>query len=306
MLANLFLSGVTVVLPMEAPARGTELTLGAIAEVRGDDVQEVERVRAYELGSTPAPGFTRLLHAHRLREDLARAFPGITVNVGGEPACRVRPLVAEVAAADVQAAAESEIAHTFAGQDIMFEPRQAILPVSVPAGVAAPGFRVRIDGGLPDSGILAVPVQILVDGVPYRTVWTSWTVSRFEVLPVLARPLANGERIQPFHLQNRRVQADNLRSKALPASMLVGAVAARDLTAGAPVTALDVHRPAVIGLGDDVTLEVRKGSIAARVSAVALGTAAIGDRVRVRATSSDAEHSALVVSRDLVRIDLGN
>jgi len=306
MLAKLLLSGVTVVLPMEAPARGTELTLGAIAEVRGDDPREVELLRAYELGSTPAPGFTRLLHAHRLREDLARAFPGLAVTVAGEPACRVTPIVVEVPAADLQAAAEAEIAHTFAGDDVSFEPRQPILPVSVPAGAAAPTFRVRLTGGLPDSGVLAVPIQVLVDGVPYRTVWTTWSVMRFEVLPVLARPLKNGERIQPFHIESRRVVATGMRGKALPASMLVGSVAARDLTAGAPVTALDVHRPAVVGLGDEVTLEVRKGHVAARVTAVALGTAAIGDRVRVRAVASEAEHSALAVSRDLVRIDLGD
>ncbi len=306
MLATLLLSGVTVVLPMEAPARGTELKLGAIAEVRGDDPALVERVRAFELGATPAPGFTRLLHAHRLREDLARAFPGLELKVTGEPACRVEPVVAEVSGADLQAAAAAEIATAFAGQDVSYEPRQPILPVSVPAGSVAPTFRVRITGALPDSGVLAVPVQVLVDGAPYRTVWTSWTVSRYEVLPVLARPLKNGESIQPSFLQNKRVEANGMRAKALPASMLVGAVAARDLSAGAPVTALDVHRPAVIGLGDDVTLEVRKGPICARVAAVSLGTAAIGDRLRVRSTSNEAEHSALVVTRDLVRIDLGN
>jgi flagella basal body P-ring formation protein FlgA len=305
MLAALLLSGVTVVLPMEAPARGTELTLGAIADVRGDDPLAVERVRAYELGSTPAPGFTRLLHAHQLREELARALPGVVVTLAGEPACRVKPVVVEVSGADLMAAAVAEIERMFAGEDVSFEPRQPITQLSVPAGAVPPTFRVRLEGALPDSGILAVPIQILVDGTPYRTLWTSWSVARWETLPVLARPLQSGESIQLSHLVSRRVEAGAARGKALPPGMLVGAVAARDLSAGTPVTALDVHRPAVVGLGDNVLLEVRKGAIAARVAAVALGTAAIGDRVRVRSSASGEEHSAVVVSRDLVRITLG-
>jgi flagella basal body P-ring formation protein FlgA len=306
MIATLLISGVTVVLPMQGDARGTELTLGEIAQVRGDDPESVERVRAFGLGYSPAPGFTRLLHAHRLQEDLARAFPGLAITFAGESACRVKPLVVEVAADVLQAVAADEIARAFAGQDLSYTPRQPILPVSVPAGLAAPTLRARIDNTLPDSGVLAVPVQILIDGTPYRTVWTSWSVSRFDVLPVLDRPLKNGDRIQPFHLKTARVPAADPRAKPLPASMLVGAVAARNLEAGRPITELDVHRPAVVGLGDDVVLEVKKGAIAARVAAVSLGTAAIGDRVRVRANSNGQEHSALVVSRDLVRIDLAS
>jgi flagella basal body P-ring formation protein FlgA len=305
MLAAIFLSGVTVALPMEAPARGTELTLGAVAQVTGDDAQEVERVRAYELGSTPAPGFTRLLHASQLREELARGLPGVQVTLAGEPACRVKPVVVEVPSADLRGAAEAEIARRFAGEDVSFEPHQPIPPINVPAGAEPPTFRVRIDAALPDNGILAVPVQVLVDGTPYRTLWTSWSVARWEVMPVLARSVKNGESILPSHLETRRIQAGAARGKALPASMLLGAVAARDLAAGTPVTALDVHRPAVIGLGDSVTLEVKKGAIAARVSAVSLGTAAVGDRLRVRSSAGGEEHSAVVVSRDLVRITLG-
>jgi flagella basal body P-ring formation protein FlgA len=124
-------------------------------------------------------------------------------------------------------------------------------------------------------------------------------------MPVLARPVASGETIQPYHLEVARVRARSGRAKALPASMLTGAVAARDLPAGMPITESDVHRPTVVQLNDTLMLEVRKGAVVARTSATALGSASIGDRVRVRALLGGQEHSAVVVSRDLVRIDLG-
>ena len=305
MLATLLLSGVTVVLPMEASARGTELLLGEIAEIRGTDSAMIERVRGLDLGNTPGPGYTRLMHAHRIRQDLAREFPGLSVSVIGQPACRVHPEVAELAAADIESAAFAEIARAFAREDATFALREPIRGVSVPAGAAAPTLKVRLDGPVPANGLLSVPVQVLVDGTPYRTIWTSWTAERWETLPVLTRPVRIGQTIQPSHLQDRRVKANRHRGKALPASMLLGAVAARDLLEGVPVTDLDVHRPKVIEVGDDVYLEVRKGAVTARVAATALAPGAIGDRVRVRSTANNQEHTALVVSGDLVRIDLG-
>lgn len=304
-LAAFLLSGVTVVLPMEAEVKGTELRLGSIADVRGDDADLVGRVEAFGLGYAPSPGFSRLLHAHRVQADLERAFPGLAIRIEGQPACRVRPEVLEIEAELVRAAVEAELAHAFAGADAVYAPREALPSIVVPAGNAPPRLKARVETAIGSDGVLSVPVDVLVDGAPYRTVWTTWTAERWEVLPVLVRAVQNGERIQPHLIESRRVRALDGRAKALPASMLLGAVAARDLAAGTPVTSLDVHRPAVIGLGDDVLLEVKRGKVTARVAATSLSTAAIGDRLRVRSIANGHEHTGVVVSRDLVRIDLG-
>jgi len=298
-------SGVTVTLPMEATSQGTELTLGEIAEVRGDDAAEVALVQALDLGNTPSPGHTRLMHAHRIREEMSRELPGVAVRFVGQTACRVRPDVEIVSADTVEAAVRRELARVFAGQDATFAPREALQSTSVPRGAVPASIRVQIADPVSTAGIVPVPVQVLVDGAPYRTLWTSWEAIRYATLPVLARPVRAGETIQPYHLTARRVPVKEGRAKALPASMLSGAVAAHDLTAGEPVTEADVHRPIAVQLGDTVTLEVRKGAVVARTSGTALGNGSIGDRVRVRADLGGQDHNAVVISRDLVRIDLG-
>lgn len=305
MILSLLLSGVTVVLPMEATSHGTELTLGEIAEVKGDDAANVALVQGLDLGYTPAPGRTRLLHAHRIAEELARELPGMKVRFIGQHATRVRPSVETITVEVLDAAVRTELARLYAGQDVSFSPNQPLQPVSVPKGDQPATVRVRLTDSPSASGIVSVPVQVLVDGSQYRQVWTTWTAERWETLPVLARPVRAGETIQPYHLESRRVRAKTGSAKALPASMLTGAVAARELPAGAPIIESDVHRPTVIQLGDTVTLEVKKGAIVARTSSTALGNASVGDRVRVRATLGGQEHHAVVVSRDLVRIDLG-
>jgi flagella basal body P-ring formation protein FlgA len=60
----------------------------------------------------------------------------------------------------------------------------------------------------------------------------------------------------------------------------------------------------VVKDGDTVFLDVRKGVVNARVGAVALQAGARGDRVRVALLGSQREMRGVVVSRELVQIDL--
>ncbi len=305
LLAKLILSGVTVTLPMEATSRGTELTLGEIATITGADAALVEQVESLDLGYAPQPGFSRLLHAQRIQQTLARELPGVQVRLVGESAIRVRPEVARIASAQIRAAAEAELARAFAERDVTYEPNGKIADVTVPAGSAPPVVRARLDTTEAKTGTIAVPVEILVDGEIYRTVWSNWKTVRWETMPVLKRAVRGGQRLQPYDLENRRVRVEVTQRKALPASLLAGAIAARDLNVGTPVTEADIHRPTVVTQGDGILLEVRKGAVTARVAATALESGAVGDRIRVRASGSGLEHFAVIRSGDLARIDLG-
>jgi flagella basal body P-ring formation protein FlgA len=151
-------------------------------------------------------------------------------------------------------------------------------------------------------------VRLLVDGDVYRTVWTSWKVDNWERYAVLTRPVQAGETIAASMLEHRRMAASvaDLRGnvRILGEAMIVDAIAARDLTAGRPLTDLDVVRPVLISEGDTVFFEVKKGVVNARVAAVADEGGARGDRLRVTLLGSGREMRGVVVSRDLVRIDL--
>ena len=68
LLSTLLLGGVTITLAPQARVRGTEIELGSIAKVEGEDAEEVERVRKLRLGYAPAPGTD---HPRRFRRVLA-------------------------------------------------------------------------------------------------------------------------------------------------------------------------------------------------------------------------------------------
>jgi len=299
------LAGVTVTLPVEARVKGTEIELGELCLVAGLDGELVARVRALELGYAPAPGFSRLLTAERIKSELARALPAVEVRVAGERACRVWPEIDAISPGALEAAARAELLRAFAGKEATFTLSEPIASVKVPLGERDRQLSARVSATELHSGIIGVPVEVLVDGLRYRTVWISWRVDIWETRPVLSRPVRAGEELRPELFSRARVQIGRASEpEALDPRQVIGAVAKRDLAVGERVTVQDVHRPAAVTLGTTLFLRVKKGPIEARVSALALETGSVGERIRVKTVEAGQELVATIVGRDLCEISL--
>lgn len=299
------LGGATVTVPVEARVKGTEIELGELCLVAGLDGELVARVRALELGYAPAPGFSRILTAERIRSELARSIPGVEVRVTGERACRVWPQVDEIPPAALEESARAELVRAFAGKEATFTLSELIGSVKVPLGEHGRQISARMPASELHSGIIGVPVEVLVDGLRYRTVWTSWRVDIWETRPVLARPVRAGEELRPELFARARVQIGRVSEpEALDPRQILGAVAKRDLALGERVTVQDVHRPAAVTLGATLFLRVKKGAIEARVAALALETGSLGERIRVKTVEAGQELVATIVGRDLCEISL--
>lgn len=305
LLIESLLAGVSVTLPVEAKVRGTEIELGELCLVAGLDGELVERVRALELGYAPAPGFSRILTAERIRAELAKAIPGLEVRVSGERACRVWPEIRELAPLDLEQAARLELIRAYSGKEATFTLAEPINPVKVPLGEKGNGIVARATAGEAKSGVVGVAVEALVDGLRYRTVWTSWRVDVWETRPVLSRPVRSGEELGPDLFTRKRVLLGRaVELEPLDPRESLGAVATHDLAEGERVSVHDVHRPAAVILGSTLFLRVKKGSIEARVSALALETGSIGQRIRVKTVESGQEMVATIVGRDACEISL--
>ena len=295
----------TITLGMEAHSHGTEVVLGDIAQVAGTDSELVALVRGTELGYAPAPGYSRVFRTDVIESALRRAHPDVKVRFAGQRAVRVHPTVETVSSEAILAATEVELTRLFAGQEIDFVPTGELQPITIPAGSERHTLRVRLERVPDTSRTVSVPVEVLVDGVRYRTVWTTWDVRVWETRAVLASHVRAGERLRNSMFERRRVLRKPGEGGGLAAGLLEGSVALRDLAVGETVTALDVQRPVVVILGESLFLRVRKGSIQARVAAVALQSGAVGDRIKVQ-TDSGQELVATIESRDTCTIDLGS
>jgi flagella basal body P-ring formation protein FlgA len=150
-----------------------------------------------------------------------------------------------------------------------------------------------------------VPIELHVDGVRYRTIWTSWEVEVFEMRSVLTNRVKMGQELTPAMFTRQRVRIQAGRTfKLLDHTMIVGAVAKRDFQPGEVVTALDVYRPTVVTLGDPLILRVKKGAISAQITVQALESGSVGDRIRLRATGTGREIVATIKSRDYCELHL--
>lgn len=185
LLAKSVLAGVTVTVPSEGWVRGTEIELGELCTVEGTDPDLVARARALSLGYAPAPGFARVLTLSRIQEELARALSGCAVRVTGERLCQVRPQVEELSPARLEAAARLELEHEFQGVPASFTLSRALDPIRIPLGHGPSVIHARASVARRASGTYGVALEILVDGQPYRTTWTSWRVDVWETRSVL-------------------------------------------------------------------------------------------------------------------------
>ena len=305
-LAALFLGGLVVVLPAQVQVRGTELSLGAVAEVRGDDAALVERAKALELGYTPAPGYTRVLQDWQIEQKLAVAFAGTSVRFEGSKACKIAPETAHVAGSALAAKAQDELRAIFGTREVSLAPQGLVSDLEVPLGQKPCELRCAIERREQHAGAWSVPVQIWIDGALYQTSWVNFTAELFDLVPVLAREVRRGELIDgsALELRRTRISAD-LGGEPLGFTSLNGAIATRDLGVGSVLTDRDVQRAKLVRSGDTVQLQVRKGAITARGSAIAKADGAAGDRIRVWNSDKTRELSGTVIGRGLVEIDLG-
>ena len=298
-------SDVTVTLPMTANIRGTEVELGEVANVRGDDPVLVARVKGLELGYAPAPGYTRVLVAERIREKLYQKLPSINVAVNGERACRITPEVASVPTEQVRLVAQAALMEKFGVEGTTFRLKAEIPDVQIPAGSGPPTLKARPRVAELASGLVSVSVDLEVDGVRYRTLWTTWEVEVFEVHSVLTMNVRKGQELSPAMFMPKRVRVPAAR-RAMPLerTMVIGAVARHDLSAGDVVTPLDLHRPTVVSIGEPLLMRVKKGAISAQITVQALQSGSVGDRIRVRASGTGRELLATIRSRDYCELRL--
>ncbi len=306
LLTNLILGGITVVLPAETRVRGTELSLGAVAQVRGDDAALVAKAKALELGWAPAPGYTRVLQRWQIEQKLAALVGTAGVQFEGSAACRIAPETSRVAASELSTKAESELRSVFGTREIVLAAVPGLADLEIPLGEKPAELRCALEQREPHAGSWNVPVQVWVDGALYQTAWVGLTVEFFDVLPVLARAVRSGEALDATAFELRRVRiASDLGGAPLALNMLPGATALRDLAPGSVLTERDVQRAKLVKAGDSVQLQVKKGAVTARGSAIAKADGAAGDRIRVWTADKTRELTGTVIGRGLVEIELG-
>ncbi len=292
----------TVVMRADARIAGPSVELGEIAEIRGVDAALLQRLTELPIGPSPAAGHVRGVR----REDIAAALrsAAIDIDVFGAPLCRARTEVEVLGAREIEESARRAVGTLFAGRDVEVELDRPITDVAIPVPERRRELKVDLGRREAQPGSWNVPVDVYVDAVRVQTTWVVLDVTLYEEMPIAARDLRRGEAIDAscWKFERKRIEAAGPRPAA--ASALLGATSTRDMTAGTPITEVDVRREPLVRPGDFVELEVVRGPIRARSRAVARTQGALGDRVEIQCGDGRRRLVGIVIQRGLVRVEL--
>ncbi|MGC8668626.1 MAG: flagellar basal body P-ring formation chaperone FlgA [Chthonomonadales bacterium] len=295
---------VRVVILPDPVVSGSVFTLGEIARVTGSNAQLVARISAVEVGASPLPGLTRLLFPADVQTRLR--YNGIdpgAVDLQAPPSIRVSRAATRVDnSAVVRAATEAVEAANQGGGELIVEasPPSTQLYVS-------PGSLTYLPGaprGELGSGSVIVPVAILVDGKPAKSVDVLVKVRRRVTALVATRPLAPHDTLTSGDVTTAVVDGPPGGAPFLTdVAALVGKRTTRQIALGAPLREGDVEAVPVILTGARVNVVISAGGVTITAPAVARTQGAIGDRVRVFVKTTRKELTGTVVDASTVRVE---
>ncbi len=300
------LLSITVTVPETAHVRGQELHVSSIVRVEGANVPDQARIDALTLGYTPSPGYGRVITRDEIASKLRAALPNQTISVVGSERCRVEVETEIVRGETLRASAMQALRDAVNGLDANVSDATPIQDVIVPRADSKLELRASVDGHNLRSGTVSVAVQMWIDGAPYQTVQAPLALEMFEKVPVLVVDVRRGEPLSASVVELKRQRVDaTLQGDPLAWAAIPGATALRDLRSGTVVTDRDVQRTQLVKRGDVVQIQVRKGPVVARSTAIAAQDGYLGDKVRVTTTDAKRELTAVVNGRASVEVDLG-
>lgn len=297
--------GVSIVLPPAATSSGMEISVDEIAQVEGEDADEVERVRAASLGYAPAPGYHRYLRADLLKASLRQSLPDIEITVKGAPRCLVTSATTTVPGMRLTAEASQALRAALTGMDAEARPLMDLPDLVLPASDAEPQLRTsfRVDRVFP--GKIQVPVEVWIGERIYRTVQVRFEVTVWKRQAVLKQAIPAGTELSPgmFKVVRTKVKSGS-GLQALELHEIPGSVANRAMAAGASLGERDVKRMTLVRRGDLVQVAVKNRGVTVKDVGQAQSNGRMGERVRVQLRSSGVELLAVVRGPKLLEVKI--
>lgn len=141
------------------------------------------------------------------------------------------------------------------------------------------------------------------NGVAYETLRLSGFVHRVVSVPVLNKPLRNGDVIGQYDIDFIDLHQNDLRDDMIvSAENIIGMTPRRAVKADAPLRPIDIIAPKVVGRGKRVTMIYENGAISLTAIGKALEDGAKGDVIRISNIDSSRTVTGIVTAENEVTI----
>jgi flagella basal body P-ring formation protein FlgA len=281
----------TVMLKTEAYVKGPMVTLGDIAEISGENS---EQLAALEVSSAAAPGASKRIDTALLKMRLNGAGAS-GVEVQGAPSVVATTLSLdlsrEVLTDDLRTFIQTQLPWSDAETtiDILDEPD----PVTVPEGEVAVRWMPNPQYRWVGQGTFRGDVE--VDGKVKRTVFAKANIEAYAEVLVCASDIPRGRQITTSDLRfEKRALSQQKGDGVQELDEVVGMIARDSMLMGETISRRSLLPKQLIKRNQLVTVEAKAGSLVVRSRVKSLDNGGAGDVIRMMNPDSKAEFQGRV------------
>lgn len=297
---------VSIALRSEALLSEPHIVLSDLADVDAGDAQLRRALEALPLGNAPMLGYV----ARRSRAELEALIKrqefalGRRIEWQGARSVAIRrrgrPLDNDLLLAAATRYLSSAFGQKY--EELKLSLAEPLQPLELPLGEVQ--LRVRAIDSVRPRARMAVWVDVLVGGIPYRSVLVPMAVLARQAVYVARRPMAAGSLIMPDDFAPQLLDVTAMQADPVGAGALAGARRLRHAVAQGEVLSVAQLSPAGMVLrGDRVKLVVAGEAIVVETAAYAQADASVGHMVLVKAGQGGEVVAARVVAAGVVQID---
>jgi flagellar basal body P-ring formation protein FlgA len=288
----------------DAAIRAEKIYLSDIADLRGPNADQLEKLARVDLGSTPAFGDTVFLSRQLIGEIIQKKAGPIPADCfAGASAVQIRLQGKQISEAEIASLLRTHLLNTTSWNESEFIIRSIANAKGFEIPPAEAELKVLSKAALTGQKNISVPVEVLYQGKSLRSIWvTAEVVVRADVLTATNKMLP-GKVITPEDVARQSVTISDLRASYFRnPEELLGKVSRRIFSAGEPLTRESFTEPMLVKTGETVRLRLERDGIVLTSLAKAEQDGKLGQMIRVRNIDFSTLLKAQVTGRAEVRL----
>ena len=281
-----------------------EITIGDVAEVRGDDPQMVAKIRNIVIGQSPPAGEERILSGGYITTRLKQyGFHLQELLIQVPEKIRVTRASQRIESRDIEAAVMRAIQERspWKAQKTTIRELRGIEPVILPPGPVQ--YEVTFPTNTNFLGPTSFSLSLRVAGNIEKRLYGTAHIEVLQEVATIARSVARDEVIEAEDIRLKQMNLAQVPPQAVTeAEALIGKRAKRPLQANTMVHTYEVETLPFVQKGDVVLIVVESPLLKITATGEALERGERGATIRVRNVASNREIRAVVVDKKTVRV----
>ncbi|MBF0446696.1 MAG: flagellar basal body P-ring formation protein FlgA [Magnetococcales bacterium] len=164
-------------------------------------------------------------------------------------------------------------------------------------------WQIGSDADQLKAGRQSVPVTVLVNGVPETKISVLAVIKRFLEVPVVSRSISRGETVASEDIKWQEIEMVRpIDGLVRDEEDIIGKVAVRTIREGTALRSKWFDAPLAVERGEQVRVQLVRGGLVIRTTAIALDKGRIGDMVPLRNAKSHVRYEARVFAPGQARV----